>query len=123
MHGIRARTRLALSLGAAALFLARAMSALASLRAGNEAPFLAFPLAVILPTVLIIALSQLPPAKSYEGILMRLGTMMQLLAIVALPHLALYLALGLPVVFLVVELYVTRIPASLQSKISRVFVT
>ena len=54
---------------------------------------------------------------------MRLGTVMQLMAIIALPEFALLLALGLPVVFLVVELYSTRVPISARSRISRAFVT
>jgi hypothetical protein len=65
----------------------------------------------------------MPPAKSREGILMRLGAIMQLMAIIALPSLALRLALGLPVVFLVVELYATRIPVSLRNRFSRAFIT
>jgi hypothetical protein len=122
MHSIRTRTKSLLYLAAAGFLLARAADMLAMLRAGGEAQLLAFPLAVILPFALIVGLAQLPPTDSREGALMRLGTMIQLVAIIALPHLALYLALGLPVVFLVVELYETRVPASLRDGVFRFFV-
>lgn len=49
--------------------------------------------------------------------MMQLGTLIQLVLIVSLPTLALYLALGLPVVFLAVELFETRFPASLRDPI------
>ncbi len=42
---------------------------------------------------------------------MQVGTMIQLLLIIALPGFALYLALGFPVAFLVIELFETRSPA------------
>jgi hypothetical protein len=95
---------------------------LAMLRAGSEARLLAFPLAVVVPFALIVGLAQLPPTDSREGALMRLGTMIQLVAIIALPNLALYLALGLPVVFLVVELYETRVPPLLRDRVFRFLV-
>jgi hypothetical protein len=123
MHDIRFRTKAALYTGTAALFFERSVQALRSLRSNDEAPLLAFPLSVILPTILIVLLCRMLPAKSQEGILMRLGTVMQLMAIIALPEFALLLALGLPVVFLVVELYSTRVPISARSRISRAFVT
>ena len=123
MHDIRSRTRLFLYLITAALLFERSVRAMANLRAGDEAAFLSFPLSTIFPALLIVLLSRMSPAKSQEGILMRLGTIIQLIAIIALPGLALRLALGLPVVFLLVELYATRIPVSARSRISRIFVT
>src|SRR5262245_60747879 len=92
------------------LFAWRASGIAQGLRHGDEQPLLTFPLAVIFPTVLIAALLLLPPAETREGLLMRIGTIIQLLLIIGLPPLALYLALGLPVVFLVAELIETRLP-------------
>ena len=46
---------------------------------------------------------------------MQIGTMIQLLLIIALPGFALYLALGIPVVFLVIELFETRAPTIFRS--------
>lgn len=122
MHSIRIRTKWLLYLCATGFLLVRSVEMIAMLRAGREAQLLAFPLAVILPFALILGLARLPPTESREGALMRLGTMIQLVAIIALPNLALYLALGLPVVFLVVELYETRVPAPLRDGIFRFFV-
>ena len=64
----------------------------------------------------------MPGAESREGILMRAGTMIQLCLIVLLPSAALYLALGLPVVFLVVELFETRVPHVIREPIVRIAV-
>ena len=50
---------------------------------------------------------------------MQLGAMIQLALIIAIPPAALYLALGFPVVFLVVELFETRLPAGLRDPIKR----
>jgi hypothetical protein len=122
MHSIRTRTKWLLYLCATWFLLVRGAEMIAMLRVGREAQLLAFPLAVILPFALILGLAQLPPTESREGALMRLGTMIQLVAIIALPSLALYLALGLPVVFLVVELYETRVPARLRDGVFRFFV-
>lgn len=122
MHSIRTRTKWLLYLCATGFLLLRAAEMLATLRAGSETKLLAFPLAVILPFALIVGLAQLPPTDSREGTLMRLGTMIQLVWIIALPNLALCLALGLPVVFLVVELYETRVPTPLRDGVFRFFV-
>ena len=89
----------------------------------DEAALLSFPLAVIFPTILIGALLLMRSAKTREGILMRLGTIIHLLLILALPDLALYLALGFPIVFLVVEIYETRFPKILTHPINRIFVS
>ena len=45
---------------------------------------------------------------------MRVGTCVQLLVIVLLPRFALPVALGFPVVFLIVELFETRAPRDMQ---------
>jgi hypothetical protein len=122
MHSIRTRTKWLLYLCATGFLLLRAAEMLATLRAGSETQLLAFPLAVILPFALIVGLAQLPPTDSREGTLMRLGTMIQLVGVIVLPNLALCLALGLPVVFLVVELYETRVPTPLRDGVFRFFV-
>lgn len=89
----------------------RAVQALRALNAGEVGPLLAYPLAVILPFLALVFLAGLGAMKSQEGALMQLGCMVQLVLILSLPGLALYLALGFPVVFLAVELFETRCPA------------
>jgi hypothetical protein len=122
MHVIRNPAKWALCLAAAALLLIRAAAVILGLMAGDEAELLAYPLSAILPAVLILGLALLPPTVSREGALMRLGAMIQLNAIIAMPGIALHLALGLPVVFLVVELYETRLPKPLRDATSRWFI-
>lgn len=87
----------------------RAFNAVVSLN-GDKTAFLAFPLAVLLPALAFLFLATRKGMSSAEGVLMQIGTMIQLLLIIALPGLALYLALGFPVVFLVIELFETRSP-------------
>lgn len=93
--------------------------ALLALQHGDETALLTLPLGVVLPGLLIAALLSMPPAETVEGALMRLGTVIHLLLILALPPLALHLALGLPIVFLVVELFQTRVPARLREPLTR----
>jgi cytochrome P450 len=90
MHSVRTRTKWLLYLCATGFLLARSAEMIVTLRAGSEAQLLAFPLAVILPFALIVGLAQLPPTDSREGALMRLGTMIQLVAIIALLKLGPY---------------------------------
>jgi hypothetical protein len=123
MHDVRPKVKAALYLCTVILLIGRLALSLIDLYAGDESAFLAFPLSVMLPAFLIFFLNRQSATTSQEGILMRLGTQMQLMAIIALPNFAIYLALGLPVVFLIVEIYSTRIPDSLRNKVSRVFVT
>tara|TARA_B100001989_G_scaffold252946_1_gene237102 strand:- start:249 stop:623 length:375 start_codon:yes stop_codon:yes gene_type:complete len=89
---------------------------------GNSTEIEAYSFAVIFPAVLIVALSFMDKTKTKEGLLMRFGTMIQLLLIISLPKFSLYLALGLPVVFLVVELFVTRVPKIITTPIERIIV-
>lgn len=77
---------------------------------------------VIFPAVLILALVAMDKTNTKEGLLMRFGTMIQLLLIISLPPFSLYLALGLPVVFLVVELFVTRVPKVITTPIEKLIV-
>lgn len=103
----------------AVVVFVRLLDLIRGLSAADEEPLLAFPLSVIFPALLVVALMRMPPAASREGILMQLGTMIQCVLIVALPAFALHLALGLPVVFLVVELFETRCPPALRDALAR----
>ena len=100
----------------------RAIEAISSLWSDNTA-FLAFPLTVMIPGLAFLFLATLHDMSSQEGVLMQLGTMVQLLLIMALPGIALYLALGFPVVFLVVELFETRFPAKYRAWIKKQVIT
>lgn len=104
---------------AALLGIMRAMQALQALAGMQEGAFLALPLTVILPLAAFVFLTRLGPMRSAEGVLMQLGCMIQILLIIAMPGFALYLALGFPVVFLVVELFETRLPTVMRDVIKR----
>lgn len=119
---IRATARFALLAVLLGAVVTRAAVMIVALKAGDEALLLAFPLGVIFPAVLALLLAVMPPAKSREGLLMRIGTMIQLLLIIMLPAVSLYLALGLPVVFLLVELFETRLPAAVRLPLTKLFV-
>lgn len=119
MHRIRLEVIVAVSIIASALFVWQAGVAIADLIDGDEASFLAFPLAVILPALALGFLVARRGMASAEGALMQLGTMIQLVLIIALPDLALHLALGFPVVFLAVELFETRLPHGIRDPIRR----
>lgn len=99
----------------AALVVLRLIEAISHLHAADETAFLAFPLAVIVPVLAFLFLAKRTGLSSQEGVLMQLGAMIQLVLIVALPKFALYLALGFPVVFLVVEIFETRSPEKIRS--------
>ncbi len=117
MHNI-SRIYLSLLIGLAVIVVCwRALVAIGDLVAGDETAFLAFPLTVILPACAFAFLAVQQNMTSQEGALMQLGVMIQIVLILALPGLALYLALGFPVVFLVVELFETRAPAPLRHAI------
>ncbi|CAA2145082.1 hypothetical protein MBLL_04203 [Methylobacterium bullatum] len=113
--------RIALVLAAAALGY-RITTVIAALQAGDPSPLLAFPFGAILPAVLLVVLVALPPTRTLEGLLMRTGAMIQLWLIILLPTVALYLALGFPVVFLVVELFETRLPSQIRDPLTRLVV-
>lgn len=101
------------------IVVARAFFALRDLMAEDVAAFLALPLTVILPAMAFVYIGKLRSMVSSEGALMQLGVLIQLLLILALPSFALYLALGFPVVFLVVELFETKAPADIKAHIKR----
>ena len=119
MHGIRRRIVALLSCLTAGLVAIRVLMALNDLLAGDVTAFIAFPLAVLLPALAFGFLATRHQMKSAEGALMQLGAMIQLSLIIAFPGFALYLALGFPVVFLVVELFETHLPARLRDPIKR----
>lgn len=119
MFRLRRSIKLALTLVVSSGVLARLVTMVSALAEGDPDQLLAFPLTVIFPAILAGLLLALPTTRSREGALMRLGTILQLALIILLPPLALYLALGLPVVFLVVELFETRLPQPLRDPIVR----
>ncbi len=119
MFEIRGIARVGLGLLALALIFWRAALTITSLNSGDEAALLAFPLTVIFPALLVAILLSMPPTKTREGLLMRVGTVLHLLLILSLPNFALYLALGFPFVFLTVEIFETRLPARLTAPLSR----
>ncbi|HEX8556114.1 MAG TPA: hypothetical protein VF695_15515 [Sphingomonas sp.] len=101
---------------------ARAGAMIIAVQRGDPAPLLAFPFTALLPAILLALLAAMPAARTREGLLMRVGTMIQLVLIVALPGMALYLALGFPVVFLIVELFETRVPRRVREPLVRLVV-
>ncbi|MFY8047617.1 MAG: hypothetical protein ACOVNS_02215 [Erythrobacter sp.] len=119
MFRLRRSIKLALALVVGSGVLARLVTMVSALAEGDPDQLLAFPLTVIFPAILAGLLLALPATRSREGALMRLGTIIQLALIILLPPVALYLALGLPVVFLVVELFETRLPQPLRAPIVR----
>lgn len=122
-YGLRRATKAGIGAALATAVLVRCVELVQALRLSHEGPLLAFPLSVMLPALLVLAMAVASPAVSREGALMRLGAMIQCVLIIALPRLALHLALGLPVVFLLVELFETRCPPSLRSAITRRILT
>jgi hypothetical protein len=117
MYTLRSQAQVATAVAGVALVCWRAVGVVQDLTAGHEHALLAYPLTVIFPAVLIAVLLLQPPTETREGLLMRVGTVIQLLLIIALPGLALYLALGFPVVFLVVELFETRLNPRLRDRL------
>lgn len=90
----------------------------ASAMRGDLAPATTVGFTAIFPGILFTALASLPGPQTREALLMRLGVLLQLILIVALPRYALHLLLGLPVVFLVVELFETRTPRALREAVA-----
>jgi hypothetical protein len=119
---IRTATSIAAACACIALAVWRGIDVVHSLARGEEHALLAYPLTVIFPAVLIAILLLMPPTESREGLLMRVGTVVQLLLIVAFSAFALHLLLGLPVVFLVVEMFETRLPHALRDRLARLVV-
>ena len=106
---------------AAACLAATGRLALAVAAAGRTAslvPLTPYGFAVVFPLVLIGLLLSLGPGRTREGVLMRLGTACQMVLVIAVPRFALHLVLGLPVVFLLVELFETRTPIALREALA-----
>lgn len=122
MYAIRGTLKGSLLACGLVVFIWRGQTAYVHLCDGDPDPLLAFPLTVIFPALLLLLLSLMPSALSREGILMRIGTMVQLILILLLPSVALYLALGMPVVFLVVELFETRMPERIREPLVKMAV-
>lgn len=117
MHGLRLSVVVSMVSVAAILVAWRGCLAIKSLRLGEPSEFLAYPLSVILPALMFAFLVGRRTVASEEGALMQVGAMIQLLLIIALPSVSLYLALGFPVVFLVVELFETKMPSALRQRL------
>ena len=100
----------------------RAAAVVRALQGGDERLLLGFPLSVICPAVLVILLFLMPPARTREGLLMRIGAIVQLLLIILIPSLSLYLALGLPVVFLAVEMFERHVPLAIRAFVTKIVV-
>ncbi len=100
----------------------RIVTMVLALRSGDPSLLLAFPFGAVLPAVTLIVLTVMPPTRTREGLLMRVGAMIQLLLIIMLPTIALYLALGFPVVFLVVEIFETRIPPRIREPLAHLVI-
>ena len=108
-----------LAFAAAIAGVARLLLAADAARTGDLDPLTAYGFTVIFPLVLVLAILSLGPSRTREGILMRIATCCQLILLMALPPLSLYLLLGLPVAFLFVELFETRMPRVVREPIAR----
>lgn len=112
-----------LLLVASGAFLIRLYAAASDFFAGDETGLLSFPLSVVLPCTALVFLASRRAIKSEEGVLMQLGTMILILLIVLLPSISLHLALGLPVVFLAVEVIEQHMPEELRNAIKGKLIT
>ena len=115
MFRIKRPLLLALAIALLCLVVLRSYDAIRNYLAEDQTQFLAFPLSVILPGATFLYLASQRGMSSQEGVLMQLGAMVQILLIIACPNWALHLALGFPVVFLIVELFETRMPSSIKT--------
>lgn len=100
----------------------RIFSALNEWEGGSNTAIESYSFCVVFPAILIAVLALMKGTRTKEGLFMRLGTMVQLFLIICLPPFALYLALGFPVVFLVVEMLVTRLPKNVFRQLERIIV-
>ncbi len=112
------RTWKAILFGLAFLAVAfRAVCAIRELCDGDVNAILSLPLTVILPAFAFFYVGQLKDMISDEGALMQLGIMIQFILILSLPSFALYIVLGFPVVFFVVEIFETKISKTIRSRV------
>ena len=110
------------AVGAVVAMAFRIVHAAEAAKLGDLEPMRAIGFAVVFPLALLLPLSRMGPNRTAEGVLMRFGTAVQLVLVAALPRWGLHLALGLPVVFLVVELVETKLPRAFRDLIERTFV-
>lgn len=121
-YDVRHQTRLIVLLLTFFAASVRLTSALHEWHEGSKTAIESYSFCVIFPATLIAVFAFMKGAKTKEGLLMRFGSMIQLLLIICLPPFSLYLALGFPVVFLVVELLVTRLPAKVARPLERIII-
>jgi hypothetical protein len=110
-----ALARGAVLVAAATLGLLRLVFAVGAARESLD-DLTAYGFTVIFPLALVLLI--FGRSRTREGVLMRLATIGQLLLIVAIPPYALQLLLGLPIAFLFVELFETRLPAAIRDPIA-----
>jgi len=90
---------------------------------GNQALMVSYAFTVILPASFALFLFfYTPPTKSIEGVYMKIGTVVQMMLIISFKEYSLHLFLGLPVVFLFIEIFVTKFPKRLQLYAERLFI-
>jgi len=116
-YQIQSGIRLSLICLIVASFIMRLCEALIEACSSDYSQLTAFGFAVLFPAVLCALLLAMPPARSSEGILMRIGTIFQLILIICLPSLGLLLLLGLPVTFLIIEVLETKLPPAFRDAI------
>jgi hypothetical protein len=89
---------------------------------GTIDPLNSFGFSVVLPLTALLLINSMVPSRTREGLLMRFGTVLHLVLVMALPEFALHLLLGLPVVFLIVELFEARVPPALRDRLVKIVV-
>ena len=95
--------------------LYRLIYALVDLQQGSADALGIFPFSVIFPSAFILFLLLFAPkTRSVEGVYMLFGSVILFLLIILIKSFALHLLLGWPVVFLLVELYATKAPNTIQ---------
>ncbi|TAE83817.1 MAG: hypothetical protein EAY76_00585 [Alphaproteobacteria bacterium] len=104
------------------VMIVRFIGAMDSWQQGIDNPLLSYAFIVVFPASLAWLLLLMPPTYTKEGLLMRFGTILHLLLMLYIPSFALYLALGFPVVFLVVELYMMNMPQHIADPLERLVV-
>lgn len=119
---IRRSTRLAVLACAFTAAAIRLAAALQDWSAGSYTAIEAYSFRVVFPAMFITCLVMMHGTRTREGLLMRFGTILQLLMIICIPPAAEYLALGFPVVFMVVELLVAKLPPAIARPIEKVII-
>lgn len=105
--------------GAVAAATWRMIAAIMTALNANLEGLIGYGFEVIFPLILISLILSMGPSKTREGILMRFATMCQLILVISVPPFSLHMLLGLPVVYLLVELLETRLPASVREPIEK----